>query len=185
MRITKSALRKDIIRSLADQGFEIEGTNMSHPEELSKHQIRSLHLSDKTQRLEREAAFVRDQFSTLSCYFADGNDINPRKFLPILRPVEPNSEHAALFRFATLLWSVPVSRGFGRRTRFLVFDEHNGKLIGLFALGDPVFNLRARDQFIGWDHCTRADRLYHVMDIFVLGAVPPMLDCSGASSLRC
>ena len=50
-----------------------------------------------------------------------------------------------LFRAATLLWSVPVSRGYGRRMRYLVMDESNNKLIGLFALGDPVFNLKSRD----------------------------------------
>lgn len=84
-----------------------------------------------------------------------------------------DTEFADLFRLATLLWSVPVSRGFGRRLRFVVTDKSNGKLVGLFALGDPVFNLRARDRWIGWDHKMRADRLYNVMDIFVLGAVPP------------
>lgn len=34
--------------------------------------------------------------------------------------------------------------------RFLVWDEHHEKLIGIFALGDAVFNLRSRDELIGW-----------------------------------
>jgi len=38
-----------------------------------------------------------------------------------------------------------VSRGYGRQ-RFLIWDQSNEKLIGLIALGDPVFNLRVRDQ---------------------------------------
>src|SRR5262249_31539967 len=46
-----------------------------------------------------------------------------------------------LFRRASLTWAVPVSNGFGRRLRHLVWDEHNDKLIGLIAIGDPVFNL--------------------------------------------
>ncbi len=78
-----------------------------------------------------------------------------------------------LFRYACLLWSVPVSQGFGRRVRFLVRDKQNGKLVGIFALGDPVFNLRCRDGFIGWSSGDREKRLYNVMDIFILGAVPP------------
>ena len=52
-------------------------------------------------------------------------------------------------------------------------DRHNGFLIGLFALGDPVFNLTARDSWIGWTHRDRSARLVHVMDAYVLGAVPP------------
>jgi Druantia protein DruA len=39
-----------------------------------------------------------------------------------------------------------VSRGYGRRMRFLIWDQSNEKLIGLIVLGDPVFNLRVRDE---------------------------------------
>jgi hypothetical protein len=46
-------------------------------------------------------------------------------------------------------------------------------LIGLIALGDPVFNLAARDNWIGWDVNARRDRLVNVMDAYVLGALPP------------
>ena len=78
-----------------------------------------------------------------------------------------------LFRYVCLHWSIPVSSGYGRRLRFLVVDEQNEKLIGIFGLGDPVFSLAARDQWIGWDWATRKANLNHVMDAFVLGAVPP------------
>src|SRR5262249_30013567 len=46
-----------------------------------------------------------------------------------------------LFRLASLTWAVPISNGFGRRLCYLVWEEHNDKLIGLIAIGDPVFNL--------------------------------------------
>jgi hypothetical protein len=68
---------------------------------------------------------------------------------------------------------VPVSRGYGRRTRFLVLDRQNDKLVGVFALGDPVYNLTARDELIGWSIEQRNARLYNVLDAFVLGALPP------------
>ena len=70
-------------------------------------------------------------------------------------------------------WSIPVSSGYGRRMRFLVKDSNNGRIMGLFGLGDPVFGLAPRDKWIGWDYETRRRNLYHVMDAFVLGAVPP------------
>jgi hypothetical protein len=41
------------------------------------------------------------------------------------------------------------------------------------ALGDPVFNLACRDAWIGWDVRQREERLSHVLDAYVLGAVPP------------
>jgi hypothetical protein len=52
-------------------------------------------------------------------------------------------------------------------------DDYNKKLIGLFGLADPVFTLTDRDQWVGWDKQKRTGFLRHVMDAFVLGAVPP------------
>ena len=84
-----------------------------------------------------------------------------------------------IFRFASLLWSIPVSQGYGRRLRYLVKDRTNGKLIGIFALGDPVFNLRVRDEWIGWNQADRRERLVNLMDAYVVGAVPPYADLLG------
>jgi hypothetical protein len=57
--------------------------------------------------------------------------------------------------------------------RFLIRDRSNGKLIGILALGSPVFNLSARDEWIGWNVGDRKKRLVNVMDAYVLGAMPP------------
>jgi hypothetical protein len=57
--------------------------------------------------------------------------------------------------------------------RFLVWDRHNDKLIGLIALGDPVFNLSVRDKYIGWSSDDRKQRLVGMLDAFVLGSLPP------------
>jgi hypothetical protein len=70
-------------------------------------------------------------------------------------------------------------QGFGRRIRYLVRDKSNGKLIGIFALGDPVFNLRARDEWIGWTVDDRRSRLVNIMDAYVVGAVPPYAQLLG------
>jgi hypothetical protein len=55
----------------------------------------------------------------------------------------------------------------------LVWDKHNGKLMGIIAIGDPVFNLSVRDNLIDWDAKARGERLVNVMDAYVLGALPP------------
>jgi hypothetical protein len=52
-------------------------------------------------------------------------------------------------------------------------DAYHDKLMGIFALGDPVFNLRARDQLIGWGQAERRERLVDIMDGYVIGSMPP------------
>jgi uncharacterized protein DUF4338 len=105
-------------------------------------------------------------------HFASGADVEPALIHPRLVLVEHEAQ-ARLFRYASLQWSIPVSAGYGRRLRFLVEDAHNGKLIGLLGLGDPVFALTDRDNWIGWSSTRRERRLRCVMDAFVLGAVMP------------
>ena len=101
-----------------------------------------------------------------------GSEVVPGNIDPEVTVVDSDHD-SALFRYASLQWSVPVSQGYGRRTKFLVRDRSNGKLIGIFALGDPVFNLRARDSIVQWNQQQRQERLYNVLDAFVLGAVDP------------
>jgi hypothetical protein len=93
--------------------------------------------------------------------------------MPALERIKGDTWQSDLFRLASLTWAVPVSHGFGRRLRYLVWDQHNNKLIGLIAIGDPVFNLSVRDTLIGWDVHERSERLVNIMDAYVLGAVPP------------
>ena len=147
-------------------GYYIEGI-------LTKQKIRDLHSAQRLDILNRQKDFVEMYGPKLAENFASGTQIDPKSIKPELVQVLPGSLESRLFRFACLLWSVPVSQGFGRRLRYLVKDKQNGCLIGLFALGDPVFNLSARDNWIGWTHEDRRDRLVHVMDAYVVGAVPP------------
>ncbi len=148
------------------KGYYVEGG-------LTKQRIRDLHSAQRKDVLKQRQSFVATQGPALIKHFACGWDVDPAAIDPEIVEVKPESLDSRLFRFATLLWSVPVSQGFGRRLRFLVRDRQNGKLIGVFALGDPVFNLSARDNWVGWNHQDRCDRLVHVMDAYVVGAVPP------------
>jgi hypothetical protein len=151
----------------------------SHPPSQVKAVIRAQHALQRAEFRQQEMAFVLRYGRHLLQHFAEGSDVQPNRIDPVLCPISKEGEDAALFRFATLLWSVPVSRGYGRRMRYLVRDRSNGKLIGLFALADPVFNLRARDEWIGWSVDDRRQRLVNVMDAHVVGAVPPYSDLLG------
>jgi hypothetical protein len=166
-------LKTRIIESLERQGFELRYNQICLPGDLDKKKIRSLHSEAVDHKIEeRKRGLVRHEPLMLQ-RFASGEDIVPDEIYPKLIEVHSGSKDELLFRYASLHWSIPVSSGYGRRLRFLVVDKHTDKLIGLFGLGDPVFSLRNRDQWIGWNKEDRIERLHHVVDAYVLGAVPP------------
>lgn len=119
----------------------------------------------------KEGLIRREQW--LLSQIASGSEVDPKSVSPRLVQVRPDSDEELLFRYVSLHWSVPVSSGYGRRLRYLVIDDYNGKLIGIIGLGDPVIALSPRDTWIGWGRRARESRLRNVMDAFVLGPVPP------------
>jgi len=165
-------LRKKLLESLLQQGFTLANGQLVPPDPSCKDNIRQLYAHLRTERLQEAGSWLLSVEGKVLSYFANGPEVEVERICPRMEFVDTQFK-ADLFRYASLLWSVPVSAGYGRRMRFLVFDEHNNKLIGLFALGDPVYNLRVRDQWIGWGVPEKNERLYHVMDAYVLGAVPP------------
>jgi len=182
VRLSKSAkkLRRSLLRLLREQGFTLGRQYELKARGSSKKSVRAVHAHFRKDRLLEEKEYVREWYPRISHYFASGTDIDPQRIDPYPVLVQKNEEHAALFRIASLWWSIPVSRGYGRRFRILIFDRSNGKLFGLLALTDPVFNLKTRDAWIGWDVRMRENRLSHVMDACVLGAVPPYNNLLGA-----
>lgn len=171
--ISKAQLRAAIHEHLIRYGFFRNGDEYYIDKELSKQRIRDLHMPNLKDKLWRDYSFIEKQGHKYVEHFAYGYQVDPEAIEPELIEVAAGTPESDLFRLATYLWSVPVSQGFGRRMRFLVKDRQNGKLIGIFGLGDPVFNLSARDKWIGWSSEDRKQRLVHVMDAFVVGAVPP------------
>jgi Domain of unknown function (DUF4338) len=172
-RQRKWRLRNAVHTHLLNLGFSKNCKGYFVDGELTKDKIRDLHSVQRDELLLENRQFVETYAPDLIHHFATGRQVDPSSISPELVEVRSESEESRLFRLACLLWSVPVSQGFGRRLRFLVRDRHNGQLIGLFALGDPVFNLSARDNWVGWNHADRSQRLIHVMDAYVVGAVPP------------
>lgn len=173
--VDRNSLRNEIQRHLKSMGI-----NNGHLDDaLSKEAIRHIH------RFHRDTAHLRirkalgKKVDLFMEDIANGDEIEPENICPELIEVRSGHRTGDLFRFASLLWSVPVSQGYGRRLRYLVRDRFNRKLIGIFALGDPVFNLRVRDEWIGWNQSDRRERLVNLMDAYVVGAVPPYSDLLG------
>jgi hypothetical protein len=178
--VLPTPIDRDLLRSEIRRHLEAIGLNGNRSHDtLSKDAIRDIH------RFHREAARQRihralgNKIDMFLEEIANGDEVDPANISPELVEVRSGDRTGNLFRFASLLWSIPVSQGYGRRLRYLVKDRANDKLIGLFALGDPVFNLRVRDEWIGWNQAERRERLVNIMDAYVVGAVPPYAELLG------
>ncbi len=181
----EASLKRRFRKHLRSLGFQKAADGTLLPPGTGKDVVRSIHSAQRTDRLAVSQRFLAERSPKLLKHFASGGDVDPGNIRPKLQLVESNSWEGDLFRFASLTWSVPVSNGFGRRMRFLVWDEYNGKLIGIIAIGDPVFNLSVRDTLIGWDVKARGERLVNMMDAYVLGALPPYNALLGGKLVAC
>lgn len=147
--------------------------------------LRAMHQKSRSEHLKEERSFIREALPRLKQFFASGVEISPEAISAGLQLVEAGTQEADLFRLASLTWGVRVSAGYGRRLRFLVWDRSHSRLMGLIGLADPVFNLRTRDQAIGWSPRDRKDRLVDVMNAYVLGAIPPYNLLLGGKVVSC
>ena len=181
----EASLKKVFRRHLRSLGFQRAADGTLLPPGTGKEVVRGIHSAQRNERLTASQKFVADRLPSLLKYFASGCDVVPASITPKLQLVKSDTWEGDLFRLASLTWSVPVSNGFGRRLRFLVWDDYNGRLIGIIAIGDPVFNLSARDNLIGWDVKARGERLVNMMDAYVLGAVPPYNALLGGKLVAC
>lgn len=147
--------------------------------------VRQLHRAQRRHRLHAAQPFLERALPSVLPYFAQGSEINVERIRLRLRIVKSGTLEADIFRVATMTWSVPVSVGFGRRIRYLVWDEEHDRLAGVIALGDPVYNLAVRDNAIDWTVHDRAERLVGLLDAYVLGAVPPYSFLLGGKAVAC
>lgn len=178
-------LKRKVRTHLRKLGFERTTTGALRPPSSSKDTVRALHQEQRKAILKAHRTFLSEKLEILSTYFANGDEVDPSQISPRLELVSAGTWQSDLFRLASLTWSVPVSAGFGRRLRYLVWDESNCKLIGIIALGDPVFNLRVRDELINWTVRDRGKRLVNILDAYVLGAVPPYNMLLGGKLIAC
>lgn len=112
-------------------------------------------------------------------YFASSlQEICIQKINPILIEVG-DSETVKMFKYATSFWSIPVTSGYGRRVRLIVYDNYNHKVIGIVGFCDPVIALKVRDDFIGWGPEVKNRKIYSMLTAYVLGAVPPYNEILG------
>jgi hypothetical protein len=181
----EATLKKRLRSHLRSLGFTKSDDGTLTPPGSGKDVIRAVHGVQRDDKLSASQRFISQSFPKLIRHFASGADVDPARISPVLQLISSDTWEGDLFRLASLTWSVPVSNGFGRRLRYLVWDGHNGKLIGIIAIGDPVFNLSVRDNLIDWDTSARGERLVNIMDAYVLGALPPYNMLLGGKLVAC
>jgi len=164
-----------VLDTLADQGFKLTPSGVLVPVPEDKEALRMLHLKAVQAQQARARGALETRERAFLKRIASGHEVEPRAIRPRLVVLDVGrSENALLWRWCSLHWSIPVSGGYGRRIRALVVDDaHNGAVMGVMGLADPVYALRARDEHIGWTPDIKREMLANVMDAFVLGAVPP------------
>ncbi len=165
-------LKKRVLDKLREAGFTITEEGMLRPPSVDKACLRQLHRSAAQLEIIARRDWLRRNLPRYLPFFADGNEVVPERIAPELVEVTTEAQHD-LFRVARLLWSIPFSKGYGRRLRFLIVDRSNGKLIGLLALQSPPLSFPARDRRFRYPPGRKVELVNQTMDIHTLGAVPP------------
>ena len=139
----------------------------------SKEAIRAMHLAARMRDLTAAQDWIANAWRLRGRFFADGADINPECIDPKIVPVRTTAEQD-LYRLARYTWSLPYSRGYGRRLRFLILDAgHDHAVMGILGLQSPPIDFSPRDQRVTYPEGRKVEIVNQTMDIFTLGAVPP------------
>jgi hypothetical protein len=180
-------LRGLVLEHLRAMGFETEEGRhgiRSLQAPLGKENLRKLHGEARRFILQEHQGWIRQAWPRLSPYFARGGQVVPERIRPVLvEVVEP--WQGDLFRLARLTWSLPYSKGYGRRLRFLILDAGNPApsgspfLIGILALQSPPLSFPPRDRRFRYPPGRKVELVNQTMDIQTLGAVPPYSDLLG------
>jgi len=149
-----------------------EGISGATSGPLDKQHLRRLHEPARAMELATHEAWLDKRLPKLLPYFADGNEVDPDRVDPQLVQVKDTWQRD-LFRAARLTWSLPYTKGFGRRLQFLILDGSNDKLIGLLGLQSPPLSFPPRDRLFKYPSGRKTELVNQTMDIYTLGAVPP------------
>ncbi len=165
-------LKELVFERLKEAGFVITGDGKLYPPLADKEGLRQIHRPASQLEIAARQDWLQRHLSEYLPFFADGDEIVPERVNPTLIEVTTEQQHN-LFRVARLLWSIPFSKGYGRRLRFLIVDQTSDKLVGLLALQSPPLSFPARDRLFRYPPGKKTELVNQTMDIQTLGAVPP------------
>ena len=165
-------LAKLLLNRLQELGFVVAEDGTLCPPMLNKEGLRQIHRPAYQLEIATRQDWLCRNLPKYLPFFASGYEVVPERIEPTLVEVTTEQQHN-LFRVARLLWSIPFSKGYGRRLRFLIVDRANDKLIGLLALQSPPLSFPARDRLFRYPPGRKTEMVNQTMDIQTLGAVPP------------
>lgn len=135
--------------------------------------LRALHLEAKKASAGTSFAIAQALFNKHKAKFREGREIDPAKINPVLRIAADYNEWSELFFVVRSLWSMPYNKGYGRRLRFVIFDEHHQGVIGIVGLQSPPADLAVRDHLFDFPADRKLELINGTMDAYSVGAVPP------------
>lgn len=165
------SLRAQILEACSR--FEIS-TNLN-----DKDYLRSLHLFAKKQALGLDQETLQKLFQKYQGKFRNGKEIDPSKISPSLHFVESKSEDSEVFQLVRAMWSMPYNKGYGRRLRFIVYDDYHEAVIGIIGLQSPPADLSSRDSLFSYPKGKKLDFVNSTMDAYTVGAIPPYSNLLG------
>ena len=113
-------LRERLVTGLEDMGFVFGPGLVTPPAYPNKESIRQMYVAERQRFVEERADLLRRLERRALPFFARGDEVSPKALRPRIELVEAPLQ-ADIFRYACLLWSIPVSPGYGRRMRVLIF----------------------------------------------------------------
>ncbi|MCB9420765.1 MAG: DUF4338 domain-containing protein [Ardenticatenaceae bacterium] len=168
---TAEELRALVFDELETLGLRINGKSLE-PVQNTKEFKRGVHAPAREILLSDASNWITYAWEKYSEYFASGREIEPKLITPELIEVT-TKQQKELFRLARYTWSLPYTKGYGRRLQYLVMDGANGKLIGILGLQSPPLSFPARDRLFSYPEGKKTELVNQTMDIYTLGAIPP------------
>ncbi|WP_257010844.1 DUF4338 domain-containing protein [Pseudomonas lundensis] len=137
-----------------------------------KDTIRSFHLAAKDWDKSVDYFQLSRQLEKYKAYFPHGSLIDPSKVDIELLPVKERSLEERLFKITRGYWSMPYSKGYGRRLRFVIIDKYHKSVVGIIGLQSPSADLSCRDMYLGVAKDKKLEVINNTLDAYTIGATP-------------
>ncbi len=141
--------------------------------------IRAIHLASRDHNTAGRREHAYAIYKKHQQFFIDGSRLDPTAIRPVLKFVEKGSIWEQIFQVVRWTWSMPYSAGYGRRLRFVVWDEHHEAVIGIIGLQSPPVDLAARDDLFVYPSKKKLDYVNRTLDAYTIGSVPPYSSIMG------
>lgn len=173
MKASTTALRTKIEKALVLQGYSVN-KGLFHFDKESLKEKRELHMISRAERIEKNLDFIQSFLPEAKKHILDSTELEIDKIKPRLIEVKSGTTESKLFRWWNLTWwSLPYENDYGRRMRFIVWDDYHNSPIGLIGLQSPLLSWSVRDLHLDIGFERRDYWVNQSLSAQRLGALPP------------